>query len=369
MSPRDDTVPMPRRLARSVLASNLGLRKGEAVAIEGWSATLPWAVAMAREARRLGAHPVLIYEDEASFWDSVDRGEDKVLGAAPAHEWAMIGKTDVFVHFWGPNDRQRLAELPAKRRERIQGFNDRWYRAARKAHLRGARMEIGRPSPGLAKLYGVDEEGWRDQVVAATIVEPRTLRASSAPIVRALERGKRVRIRADNGTDLTVGLSGRKVAMRDGTVPPKDRGSAFGMLTNLPSGQVRVALDETVADGTLVANRSCYYDGGKADGAVFRFADGRLTEAKFDSGGELFDEGFKTGGKGRDRPGILSVGLNPGLRNTPQVEDVEAGAVLISVGGNRFLGGKNASTLFGFAIHAGATLEVDGKEIPLPASG
>lgn len=53
------------------------------------------------------------------------------------------------------------------------------------------------------------------------------------------------------------------------------------------------------------------------------------------------------------------------LHNTPQVEDEEAGALLVSVGGNRYVGGKNKSPFFGWAVIAGATAEIDGQSLPL----
>jgi hypothetical protein len=121
-----------------------------------------------------------------------------------------------------------------------------------------------------------------------------------------------------------------------------------------------------VADGTIVANRTSYYDDGVATGATFEFSQGKLTEANFDSGEELFEKPFEKATAGRDRPGFFSIGLNPELHNTPQVEDIEAGAVMVSVGGNGNLGGKNRSNFFGWSIIAGATVEIDGKALPLP---
>jgi len=113
----------------------------------------------------------------------------------------------------------------------------------------------------------------------------------------------------------------------------------------------------------MVGNRSDYYEDGIASGATFHFERGRLTEATFEKGGERFATPYRSGGKGRDRPGRFGIGLNPALHNTPQLEDVERGAVLVSVGGNRNLGGRNASPFFGWVISAGATVEVDGRPI------
>ncbi len=353
------------KVARSVLTKNLGLRPGETVIVEAWTHTLPWAVAFAREARRIGAYPIVPYEDEESYWDAVDEGEFNVLGVKARHEWAALARTNVYVHFWGPGDRARLDSLPDAQREKLFAFNKDWYATARKAGLRGARMELGRPFPTLARSYGVDLAKWTGQLVRATLVDPAQFERRAAPIVRALTRGRKVRIRDPNGTDLTLALARRRVNVAAGRPRVEDRARPFDFLTGLPSGAIRVSLDESVADGTFVGNRSCYYEAMRATGPVFRFRSGRLVKAEFERGQERFDRGYRTGGKGRDRPGFLSIGLNPELKDTPQVEDLERGAVMVSVGGNGFQGGKNRSSFFGWAINAGATVEVDGRPVPL----
>lgn len=355
------------KVAQSILRKNLRVKVGERVTIEAWPHTLRWAVALAREARRLKALPLILYEDEASYWDSVDGGEAKILGKAPGHEWAALSKTDVYIHAWGPGDRVRLNTLPPKQRDDLVGFNMSWYESARKAGVRGARLELGRVFPSLATAYGADPGAWTDQLVAATLVDPAELKRRASPVAKALASGKRLRITHPNGTDLTLGLARRRVNTYTGHPVTGDPKRAFDLLCSLPSGAVRVALDESVADGTLVGNRTCYYDDGVATNPVFEFSDGRLTHAEFGSGGERFDQPFQKGGTGRDRPGFLGVGLNPELRNTPQLEDGEAGVILVSVGGNRYLGGKNRSPFFGWAVVAGATAEIDGR--PLPLSG
>ena len=358
--------PSIGRLASSILTKNLRVKAGERVTIEGWPHTLPLAVALAREARHLRALPMVLYEDEAAYWDVISKGGAAVLGTLPGHEWAALAETDVYIHMWGPGDRVRLAALPPKEAGSLFKFNDAWYTAARKAGLRGLRLEMGRPYPTLATAYGVDERVWTNQLVAASLVEPTVLAGRASAVTRPLRSGKRLRITHPNGTDLTLGLAHRPVRVYDGRPTVGDRGRPFDILANLPSGAMRVSLDETVAEGTLVGNRTCYYEDGVARGPTFQFSRGKLTRARFASGGERFDQPFAKGGQGRDRPGFLAVGFNPELHDTPQLEDLEAGAVMVSVGGNRHLGGRNESPFFGWAVIAGASLAVDGQPISLP---
>lgn len=353
--------------AKAVVNRNLEVRPGENVVIEGWSHVLPWATALARETRRVGAHPVVLYENDDSYWDSVDAREDEVLGAKAGHEWAMLGKTDVYIHMWNAPDRLRLEALGPKRGAKLFGWNPAWYKAAEKAGLRGSRLEIGRPFPSLAKVYGVNQSRWMDQVVAGTMVAPNRLRAAGAPIARALTRGRRIRIHDEHGTDITLGLARRAARIDDGRVAPEDKKRPFGMLNLLPAGAVRVALDESVGDGTFRANRPSYNDTGMATGGVYTFRQGRLVHHHYDTGAQFFDKFYPQGGKGRDRPGYLAIGLNPELHNTPQLEDREAGAITLSVGGNTFLpGGKNKTNFGGIVVNVGAYVEIDGRPLRLP---
>jgi aminopeptidase len=354
-----------QKVARSILERNLQVKRGERVIVEGWNHTLPWAVSISREARRMGALPLIIYEDEPAYWDAVDDGGAKILGTSGKHESAALLHTDVYIHMWGPGDRIRLGQLPGKTQDQLFAWNEGWYVNARKSGLRGARLDLGRAYPTVAQAYGVDEQSWGEQMVEATLVDPKLLRRTATPIAAALERGKEVRIRHSNGTDLTLGLAKRKPTIWDATIPPPGKRGRFDMLTSIPNGAVRVGLQETVADGTMVANRTSFYDNMGATGGTFHFADGRLTEASYDQGGERFDRDFAKGGKGRDQPGWIGIGLNPKLKNTPPSEDLERGAITVSVGNNQGFGGVNKSPMFGWVVTAGATVEVDGKKLPI----
>jgi leucyl aminopeptidase (aminopeptidase T) len=364
--PGDSVSPETQaKLAKSVLKNNLQVKPGEQVIVEAWTHTLPWAVTIAREARKMGAQVLVPYEDEEAYWELVRGGHHRVLGKAAAHEWAALAKTDVYIHMWGPGDRVRLNALPPAQRDQLFEFNEGWYDLALKKGVRGARLEVGRPYPALVKAYGADERRWMDDLVRGTMVSPDSLARTAAPIARALGRGKRLRISDDHGTDLTVGLARRRPRVDIGRTTPAERKQPFAQLSTIPTGAVSVALDETVADGTLVANRTNYYDDAIQTGGVLQFRNGKLTSAEFAEGGDRFDKEFKKGGKGRDRPGQLRIGLNPELHDTPQLEDRELGAIMVSLGNNRFIGGKNKASFFGWAINAGAKVEVDGKTLPI----
>ncbi|MFI5413699.1 MAG: hypothetical protein ACHQ0I_03840, partial [Candidatus Lutacidiplasmatales archaeon] len=115
-------------LARTTLGKNLKVRKGESVVIETWTHGLPYVGAFVEEARRLGAEPLVIYEDEGAWWSAVGQGRPKSASAISAAERAALQSADVFVYFWGPEDRPRVDALPDKVAGGAFATNPDWYK-------------------------------------------------------------------------------------------------------------------------------------------------------------------------------------------------------------------------------------------------
>src|SRR5262249_11080337 len=122
--------PKAREMAKIVLTKTLRIRPGETVAIEAWDGTLPWANDFVREARRVGAVPIMIYNDEATYWKSLDVAGPKSLGTVGRHEWSLLERTDVYVNFWGPSDIVREAKLPEATQSTVNGWEDKWFETA-----------------------------------------------------------------------------------------------------------------------------------------------------------------------------------------------------------------------------------------------
>ena len=352
------------RLARSVLRHRLHLHPKENVTIETYPSSLGWATGFVREARRLGARPVVLYEDERSYWAAVEEGRAALVGTPGAPEWAALEASDVYVYFWGPEDLARRRALPEAVAERLVSFNRRWYELAGKAGLRGARMGIARVTEANARFYGVPWRRWRDEVLAASVRAPATLRRAAARVARRLERGREVRIRHPNGTDLSLALCGRDANVAVGEVTEASRRTPFGMLASVPDATVYVAVDESTADGTFVSNRpaTSAFDR-TVTGGTLRFRDGRLVGRSFARGGAAFDGPYRAAGAGRDRPSFLEVGLDPALRTAPLLEEAEAGAVTVGVGRNAPFGGATRVDFLAYLTVGGADLTIDGRPL------
>ncbi|MGB6501780.1 MAG: hypothetical protein WBG19_10385 [Thermoplasmata archaeon] len=361
------SVEQADRLARAVLTRRLKLRPKENVTIETYPSSLGWATGFVREARRLGARPLIHYEDEAAYWTAVDEGRSALIGSPGDHEWATLRETDVYIYFWGPEDLARRDRLPEPAAERLTAFNRQWYDVAQKAGLRGVRMGIARVTEANARHWGVPAGVWRNEIYEASLQDPVSMRADAARIRRAFERGREVRIRHPNGTDLTLALAQRPVQVTLGEVTPEGMKSRVGRMASVPDGTVYVSVEEETASGTLVANRSTHGGSGRFEGGRFRFKDGRLTGFSISKGGRATLKEFRSAGAGRDRPSFVEIGLNSAIQRSPGLEEAGRGAVTAGVGGNAGFGGKTKSDFIAYLTVSGAELRVDGR--PLVRAG
>jgi leucyl aminopeptidase (aminopeptidase T) len=355
----------PVALARRLLGPVLNVHAGESVTIETWNHTMPYAAACVVEARRHGAHPLLFLEEESAFWRSLDAGpKSGKVRVSGHHELAALAETDAYIYFPGPADRPRYRSVPPPVRAAIDRDNASWFSVARKAKVRGVRCVLGDASEQQAAFWGVSATTWRGQLLRGALEPDLKLIARDGRRARdMLKRGKTVRLTAANGTDLSFKLRGRTPVVDDGIVGPEDLASGH-LLTVSPPGNVIVAVDERSTEGIVIGNRPSYFPFGRSDGGQWEFHNGQLTNAWFTEGHQAFEAALNAAPRGRDVAGLLAVGLNPSLApSTPQVEDQEAGAVTIAVGGNRAYGGSNSCPFLAWIVVGEATVAVDGRPL------
>jgi leucyl aminopeptidase (aminopeptidase T)/transposase len=351
-----------RELARTVLRKCLGVRSGEQVTIESWTATLDHANAFVLEALRIGARPMLLYQDESTYWAAATECRPNYLARLGAHRRAAMERTDVLVSFFGPSDRARAHAIPRRVQLRLGEYQDAVYRAAARAGSRAVRMAIGRASPASARMYGVDLATWRKELIDGTLVDPRVLRRRGRRIAGRFQDGHSIEIRHPNGTDLRLRLKHRKAELADGIVAAARRRGDWRLAT-LPAGVVSVAVDEAFAEGTFRANFSSAAGiSGDVDdfvGGEWTFENGRLVRYSYERGGEAFEESYRRAGAGRDRPGPVAIGLNDCLVISPLLEDQGAGTITMHIGRSDHMGGSTRVPWWAWLFLRGGDLTVD----------
>jgi leucyl aminopeptidase (aminopeptidase T) len=355
---------LQRDVARVIVTKYLRVRPGEHAIIESWNHTMPLATAMVDEVRRAGAKALFLHESEDAWWRAIDRKQSRLLSDPSAPEWAALKAADVYVNFWGPGDTNRIERLPERTFEEAFDWNSYWYDAARKTGLRGARMTAGFVTPGRARQWGIDLTRWEESTLRASLIDPDELAKSGARLGKALARGTKVRITHPNGTDLEVALAGGAARVLDGRPHPRDqRYGPSGMLSFIPAGVVDVALDSRTAEGVFRANRRTNIWWNWNEGGTFEFRGGKLTSYSFEQGEEEFVRQYRSGSAGKDRASALTFGLNPAVRDVPNLEKIELGGVSLQIGRNQYLGGSNHSSFFTWITLADSEIAIDGTPV------
>ncbi|HEV2361623.1 MAG TPA: hypothetical protein VGS21_07965, partial [Acidimicrobiales bacterium] len=177
---------LQREAARHIVTKYLQVRAGEDAVVESWDHTMTMANAVVDEIRRVGGQTLHINEDEEPWWRAIDRKQSKLLGKASAPEWAALNAADVYVHFWGPGDTDRIEKLPERTFDEAIGWFSPWYEAARKSGLRGGRVAVGFATEGRAKQWGLDRAEWEESILRACLVDPAESAKRGARLVRAL---------------------------------------------------------------------------------------------------------------------------------------------------------------------------------------
>ena len=362
MAPEDASPPA---VARALVGSALSIKRGEHVVVVTWNHTLPWAAGCVAEARRLGARPVLLLEDEGAFWKSLDLAPStRAWSGLTTPVRAALRHTDALIYFPGPADRPRLHTLPPRLLGPFLGTDDDWLQRARAERLRGLRCLLGYASDAQAELWGVPGAMWRSQLIRGiTEVDYDALRTRAARVANLLRRGREVRVTAADGTDVRFRLRGRIPWVDDGVTDPEDvrRGRN---LAAAPGGSVAVAIDERSAEGMAVANRPSYLTPGRVEGGQWEIESGRLRNYWYSEGGEAFEGEFSTAPRGRETVSLFALGLNTALApGVPQAEDQEAGTVTLAIGGNTLYGGRNRCRYLSWITIGEATVAVDGAPL------
>jgi leucyl aminopeptidase (aminopeptidase T) len=361
MTGADPTVS-DARLAQLVLTRSLRLRRGQSVIIEAWPHALELAEEFVVQARRLGIRPMVLYEGERAFFDSQRLASVADGSAIATPELAAVAATDAYVFLPGPADPKRWSDLPAPRRAAYNRWMETWNRAL---HGRGARAcyaYFAADTEAAAREYEVDLASWHREIREGSAIDPASFRRSARRIVGRLRAGRRVSITHPNGTNIDLGLAGRLPYVDDGSVDDEDLRLGQNW-TVLPAGLVIVALNERFAEGRFIANRPSRHRRGVNRGVRWTFHNGRLISYESDDRTGAFAEAYRSGGPGRDRPALLSVGLNPRIHTAPLQEDQGRGIVSFYIGSNDHYGGRTRGSFHDYALLEGADVTVDGHPI------
>lgn len=320
------------KVARKVISETLRLKKGETLTIESWNNGLPFARRLVVEAKRIGAIPVLVFEDESAYVEGVKVTPKEVLGSMGKHEYGLLAGSDAYVFIPGPPIGAYSPRLSRQEVTDSTKYNRSWYEAAEKAKLRGARLPFGYVGRDYARLIKKRPEEVARHQLRAALGDFAGISASGRAVGQALHDGAHASL-VTPGARLELTLLG-ELEVEDGLVDESDVAGGYNM-TYMPPGYVMKEVDPASAKGSVTLAPSMTRLGLLAD-ARLEFDGGRLVRRKSRRSAKMLDELLEAVTPEKRTLTSVFVGLNPLMRYEYGQDRMVSGAV--GLGGFGFVG-------------------------------
>ncbi len=353
--------PRTEGLAKILVGYSTEVKEGEVVSIDGESAAEPLLLAVYEEVLKAGAHPILNVALDGQSATYFKHASDAQLGwISPVAEW-MVEHADVRIAIGASTNTRELSTVPPERQTRRQtATGDLLARAMERSAAGEFRwcytLYPTNAYASEAEMSLADYEDFYFGACLATDGDPLTAwqRASAETkrLAEWIEGHEEVRVTAP-GTDITLGIAGRKFIPCDGR-------------HNMPDGEFFTGPVEDSAQGEVTFHLPAVIGGREVSGVRLRFESGRVVDASAERGEEFLVKLLDTD-PGARRLGELGIGTNYGIdRGTREVllDEKIGGTVHMAVGRSYpESGGENESAVHTDLVcdlRLGGKLEVDG---------
>lgn len=354
--------PRAERLAKILVGYSTEVKEGEVVAIDGDGAAEPLLLAVYEQVLKAGAHPILNVSLEgqaASYYRHAS--EAQIDWVSPVSEW-LLDNVDVRIAVAAASNPRELSSVPPERQSRRQKATGELLARVMERSARGEFRWVVTLFP--TNAYAAEAEmslaEYEDFYYGACLADdgdPLTAweRASAETrrLAEWIEGREEVRVVAP-GTDIKLGIAGRKFIPCDGR-------------HNMPDGEFFTGPVEDSVEGEVSFHLPATIGGREVAGVRLRFEAGKAVEASAERGEEFLHELLDTD-EGARRLGELGIGTNYAIdRGTREVllDEKVGGTVHMAVGRSYpESGGVNESAVHTDLVcdlRRGGKLIVDGE--------
>jgi aminopeptidase len=356
--------PRVANLARILVGYSTRVGEGDTCMIEGSTAAEPLVAAVYEEVLRAGGNPVvsLSFDGQtASFYR--EAGDSQLEWISPLSEWAAE-EADCRIAIGADTNTRQLSSVPPERQSKRDKATRHLMETVMARAAEGKHRWVYALCP--TNAYASDAEmslrEFEDFYFRACLADdgdPLGAWERAAGEWRRLadwvEGHEEVHITGP-GTDIRLGIDGRRVLAADG-------------VHNMPDGEFFTGPVEDSVEGEVSFHLPSMIDGREVAGARLRFEGGKVVDARAERGEDYLIEHLDTD-EGARRLGELGIGTNyaidRGTRNVLLDEKI-GGTVHLAVGASYpETGGTNQSAVHTDMVcdlRRGGRIEVDGELI------
>ena len=353
--------PRVERLAKILVGYSTEVEDGDVVSVDGESGAEPLLLAVYEEVLKAGGHPILnVSLDGQAVSYYKHAGDAQLDWVSPVSEW-LLDNVDVRIAIGASANTRELSAVPPERQMRRQTATGELLARAMERSAKGEFRWCYTLFPtnayaSEAEMSLPDYEDFYYGACLANDGDPLTAWEQASAECRRLaewiDGHEEVRVTAP-GTDIRLGIAGRKFIPCDGR-------------HNMPDGEFFTGPVEDSVEGEVTFHLPATIGGREVSGVRLRFEAGKVVEASAERGEEYLVELLDTDAGAR-RLGELGIGTNYAIdRGTREVllDEKLGGTVHMAVGRSYpESGGVNESNVHTDLVcdlRLGGKLEVDG---------
>jgi len=354
--------PRVTNLARILVRYSTKVSDGDTCLIEGPTAAEPLVAAIYEEVLGAGGHPVVSLGFEGQQVAYLGGASDAQLEwLSPVSRWAAE-ESDCRIAIWADTNTRELSGIAPERQTKRRAATRPLMEAMMKRAAAGEHRWVGTMFPtnahaADAEMSLIDFEDFYFRACLATDEDPlvawRDASEECHRLADWVQGREEVHIEAP-GTDLRLGIAGRKFIAADGE-------------HNMPDGEFFTGPIEDSAEGEVSFHLPATIGGREVAGVRLRFESGKVTDASAERGEEFLISMLDTD-DGARRLGELGIGTNYGIeRGTRSIllDEKIGGTVHLAVGASYpETGGENESAVHTDLVcdlRRGGRIEVDGE--------
>jgi aminopeptidase len=353
--------PRVDRLAKILVGYSTEVKEGEVCSIDGESGAGPLLLAVYEEVLKAGGHPILNVSLDGQAVSYYKHASDAQLDwVSPVSEW-LLDNVDVRIAIGASANTRELSAVPPERQMRRQTATGELLARAMERSAKGEFRWCYTLYPtnayaSEAEMSLPDYEDFYYGACLAAEGDPLTAWQQASEECKRLaewiDGHEEVRVVAP-GTDIRLGIAGRKFIPCDGR-------------HNMPDGEFFTGPVEDSVEGEVTFHLPATIGGREVAGVRLRFEAGKVVDASAERGEEYLVELLDTD-PGARRLGELGIGTNYAIdRGTREVllDEKLGGTVHMAVGRSYpESGGVNESAVHTDLVcdlRLGGKLEVDG---------
>ncbi len=349
------TDPRVEDYAKLLVETCLDVQPGWQVMVSGGALARPLLESVSRQVGRRGAYAIQRVSLAGTGFNLpwAQEASDELLDNPAPIETYAFHEADGWIGIEAPENTREMSALAPERLGRLQAALRPHVERVFTFDLKWVGCQY--PTAALAQEAGMSLAEFEDFLYGACLLDWDAERERMSRYAQRFDEADEIRIVAD-GTDLTLGLAGRKALV--------DAGGA-----NMPGGEFFFSPLEDSASGTIAFTEfPAVYAGREVTGIRLRFELGVVVEASADANEDFLLEMLDRD-EGARRLGELGIGCNPRItrhmKNTLFDEKID-GTIHLALGnGLPEVGGTNVSQIHWDIVKelrgTGGRLELDGE--------